>query len=69
MSLESKRKSERRQEQKSGASSHSWARPEINLDFLNSQISAPDMISGGLTCSGLEGGLSSQPEIQAWLWQ
>ena len=38
----------RKQEQKLGASSRSWATPVVNLDFLNSQILVPNMILGGL---------------------
>lgn len=45
---------ERRQERKSlGASSHGWARPGVYLDFLNFWVSAPDMLSGGLSLQRL----------------
>ena len=48
---------DRKQEQKLGASSCSWAVPVVYLDFLNSQILVPNVISGGLVLQRLEAGL------------
>lgn len=49
---------ERRHEWKSlGASSHGWARPGVYLDFPNFWVSAPGMISGGLSLQRLGAGL------------
>ena len=60
-----------RQEQKSGASSHCWARPTVifALTFQIPRFQHQIWPWVALACSSLEQGLASQPEAEAGLHQ